>query len=541
MVENTARRCWQKRHGRNQEKCPQAKIPTEKDLAEWLPRCPDDAIREAQRRLRIALNHPEALDEGRWTFVAARVGYQVSGVTTLLNDAEGNVLKGLVLAVAHIYTSSGQHARLSGLPSFHTLKPGEQPPPDAKTIPVIDRREDSTLQPESGKPTLIIEPDGSKVIEWNNVGHWDRLPPKPPREVVAPTMAVDELYEWVLRRRELFRELRQSAPEGARQRFPEVLNPLMPLMEAWQATQVDKLNTRSDPIVPTLLLPETIDTAPVPRSASRMPLRQGHFPGFGFEDKAEELPASLLRVFDLGGGRATTKGHGAPIALRTFFFAIMATPSDFRSGLVDLPAIPFSTYLTWLYPDGMKHYRPARHWRLFEEAFEELDRTRIIWEDTKTGRGGATRIVWARTIPRNGRRDDWIRFGLDFPPGSDRGAIMDREALRRAGARSTPAFRLAVSLSFAWNRPGVLRRPVGRNRQWVQTTNPDHYPELTGSNLVAWTFPVGYSGRRGERLGSARKALAYLESIGFAKTVTLPGLGKRIIPGNEWVGWSGQR
>ncbi len=546
VIERTARRCWEKRH--RADECPPAKIPVEKDLAEWLPSCPDDALREAERRLRIVLNHPNQLDDGRWTFVAARVGEPVSGITTLLCDGGGNALRGLVLAVAHVYTSTRRRAKLTGLPTIHWLEPGEKPPAHAKPLPVIDRRENNpTLQPESGKPTVIIEPDGSRVIEMIDVGSWKLLAPKPPREVTAPTMTVDELYAWVLRRRELFRELpseRESAREEllnsdkkVRASFPEVLNPLMPLMEAWQATKVESLNTRSDPLVPGLVVTRKTGTAITQRTALRMVSPQGHFPGFGFDDQSKEMPPGLLRVFDLGGGQATTKGHGAPIALRTFFFVIMATPSDYRSGLVDLPPIPFSTYLTWLYPDGMKYYRPARHWRLFEAAFEELDRTRIVWEDRKTRRGGATRIVWARTIPRQGRRQDWIRFGLDFPPGSESGPIMDREALRRAGVRSAPAFRLAVSLSFAWHRPGVLRRPVGRQGHWVQATKPHDYPEASAENLLAWTFPVGYSGRRGERLESARKALAHLESNGFARVVVLPGLGKRIMPGEKWAGW----
>ena len=68
---------------------------------------------------------------------------------------------------------------------------------------------------------------------------------------------------------------------------------------------------------------------------------------------------------------------------------------------------------------------------------------RISWEDPETGRGAARLIVVPVDIPRSGRRDDWIRFEVHLPPGSERGALVDRLALRQAGTASAAAYRLA--------------------------------------------------------------------------------------------------
>ena len=255
------------------------------------------------------------------------------------------------------------------------------------------------------------------------------------------------------------------------------------------------------------------------------------FPGFGEE---AVTPSALLRLFDLGGGSFATKGRGAPVTLRTFFAVCMATPNHQRHGFVQLPAMRFGSFLEWLYPGGMPHYRPARHWPMFRAAFDELESVRVAWE-AKDGTGGATRVVSVPTIPRAGRRSDWLRFGLEFPPGSTAGVIMDAGVLRRAGVTSAPAFRLAASLGFAWGKPGTLRTPHGRGGAWLQVRKPDAYPHATTENCVLWTYPSGSTPPNAGR--DARRALAFLMKIGYAVTLD-PGDGQlRVMPGPKWAGW----
>ena len=365
---------------------------------------------------------------------------------------------------------------------------------------------------------------------------WERLPP---RVTVVPFMTIDELFDKVVeQRKSVPAEIRRGRKLGLRLPDPgEISNPIKPHVEAWQTKELRRTSRRPDPLFPEIVIAKhgRVSFSHTFRSLLQSP-GQGSFPGFGLDDdKALEECPSLFTIFDLGGGPLNSRGRGAPISQRTFFSVVMAVPKEERAGLVSLPPMRFGEYLALLYPDGMRHYRARRHWGQFREAFEELDRVRIVWEDPTTGVGGATRIVWARTLPRDGRRNDWIVFGADFPPGAqDGGAIMDRAAMMLAGVTSGPAFRLAASLSFVWFRPGTLRAPIGRDGQWLQVRKPDRYPEASVKNLVRWTYPTGRRPQKAIR--DARRALAFLVSIEFVAVADVAGV-KRVLPGGRWAGW----
>ena len=124
-------------------------------------------------------------------------------------------------------------------------------------------------------------------------------------------------------------------------------------------------------------------------------------------------------------------------------------------------------------------------------------------------------------MPRSGRANDWIRFGVHLPPGSERGALVDRPALRLAGVRSGPAYRLALSLSFEWHRPGWRRQPLkraGKTTSWRQVREPGRYPVLTDDRLLAGAYPTGMPVRR-NAVQRARIALQYLVRIGLVERV----------------------
>ena len=145
---------------------------------------------------------------------------------------------------------------------------------------------------------------------------------------------------------------------------------------------------------------------------------------------------------------------------------------------------------------------------------------RVPWRHPLGGES-TRKVVIPLDVPRVGRADDWIRFGVHLPPGSERGALVDRRALRIAGANSAPAYRLALSLSFEWHRPGTTRQPVRRSRSivhWRQVRTASRYPVLSHDAPLAWTYPAGHGVAR-NAMKRARAALDYLARIGFAETV----------------------
>ena len=126
-------------------------------------------------------------------------------------------------------------------------------------------------------------------------------------------------------------------------------------------------------------------------------------------------------------------------------------------------------------------------------AFEALEspQARIPWEGPD-GSGGARRVVVPVDIPKAGRLDDWVRFSVNLPPGSERGPLVDRPALIKAGAQSATRYRLALSLSFWWHDLGRLQFPIGgKDGPWRLPRDGRQYPEVSNAERVAMAFPAG--------------------------------------------------
>ncbi len=325
-------------------------------------------------------------------------------------------------------------------------------------------------------------------------------------------------------------------------------HPLVPVVAAWQNRPREiEANDRTDPIFPgPMVIVKSSDSragrffSPAPTGPTANKGGARYFPGFasGEESSGPTTPALPVRLYDLGAGTKNKPERAANLALRVFVEACLSVPQGERkiAGAVLLPPERFGDYLLRLYPNGAKHWRRKRDLGALLEAFEVLEspEARIHWEGLD-GTGGARRVVIPRDIPRNGKMDDWVQFVVDLPPSSDRGPLIDRPALIRAGGASAARYRLILGLSFWWYDPGRLQRPVANGGPWVLPRDGQRYPEVSDELLVAMTFPTGDAtgATYRQRLHRAKESLDRLVAEGFAAIASK----RRIYPGPKWAGW----
>ena len=254
----------------------------------------------------------------------------------------------------------------------------------------------------------------------------------------------------------------------------------------------------------------------------------------GFKDSSTIGPCLPLALYDLGDAPSTSRGPSAPIPLRIFVEAVLAVPMDSRAN--DSPVamrVTLRDLLSWLYPNPRKP-RPNEYWPRLMAAFEALEspEARIPWYDTETGHGGLRRIVNISDIPRGpGKLDDLISIVVDLPPGSGNGPQVS-DNLRYWGVKSAAGYRALLNLAYRWFEPGRTHFPVGRgrNRHWVQASDPDRYPALTDDELIALCFPTSARTARRNVVGDARRVVRQLEQAGELRIVEGPSNSIRVLP-----------
>ena len=446
-------------------------IPTERDLARWMPNCPPDTIRTANQQLAALVGNSHA----QW----------------------GQCEAGMVLPMCG---------------------PSGDPPQDMALVVLIPAT--ATVD------TVPFAFHAPEVIETEVRFEEDRQPPIDRTATVILGHAVEAVHcMW------------KAGP-----------HPLAPLVAAWQIRSREvESNGRPDPIFPAPMIMVRRDDARAggifARAARVAQLgdETQYLPGFQPAPGEGPLgPALPLAIYDLGGKPEVAK-RGAPLPLRIFVEVVISVPQHERdpNRVVLLPPERVRDWLLRLYPRGPKHYRPSRDWPRIKDAVDALNSwdARIPWEKGD-GSGALRQVVIPADVPRSGRANDWIRFGVHLPPGSERGALVDRPALRLAGVRSGPAYRLALSLSFEWHRPGWRRQPLkraGKTTSWRQVREPGRYPVLTDDRLLAGAYPTGMPVRR-NAVQRARIALQYLVRIGLVELFQDAGL-IRALPGPQWAGW----
>ena len=334
--------------------------------------------------------------------------------------------------------------------------------------------------------SLLAAPDPGPLAAWPPPGDWppslvDTLDPaRGARAVFA--LAVSWLHgsaapspdgvSWLVVRVHVAWCAAPSAPR----------HPLAPLVDAWQRRPV----VVDADLRPRAILPEPLRAARR-EHGDQLPLgldlagplgslRRAEQTILPFEELAPApsavVPVLPLALYDLAGGAMQTRGRGAPVAQRLFFEVLMSVGrTDRLPGQTARVEVTYRDLVTWLWPNlHGRAWDRRRHLPALYRALLELDGMRIevdrqLW-----------RMVGVLGLPTGATRpDDPVAFRVEHLPGSGHGPMIDRDALRRWGLASAPAWRAFLRLAYVWDasklrnhgariystRPIVARGPGG--------------------------------------------------------------------------------
>ncbi len=331
---------------------------------------------------------------------------------------------------------------------------------------------------------------------------------------------------------DLWESYRQAVDAGEDLRWP-----LAPIVRAWQQRPrpVKPSRRTTERVIPARL---AMASTPSQRNARLLFSPAAHasygpdgkqmvMPGFAKPDTPS--PALPLALYDLGAGPAISPGKGAPLALRMFVEAVLSVPMDERErGQPVAMSVSLREFLAWLYPTRTPS--PAEYGPRLMAAIEALDSwdARIPLYDPQTQRSELRRVVSVGGIPRGpGALDESVRIIVDLPPGSGHGPQVS-DNIRSWGVKSAPAYRLLINLAYQWHNPGVTKIPVGKGkgRHWIQVDDPDRYPVINDTELVALTFPTTnrHRGRRSSEALALAKQLEKAGELRFVEGKILPPL-----------------
>lgn len=390
-------------------------------------------------------------------------------------------------------------------------------------------------------------PSQRELAAWLSAG---RCPPEALRaveECLAPILNLDvddvrltgwaygSMVLWVKGRATHIaaHAVREALREAAKTR--KLRNPLARLLKAYDDTRPVQATAnlgREYRILPTNIAQLDVETHPRGRQLAKFYAPAMHrpagahgrgqlwLPGFGIEGVTG--PALPLVLYGLGEDNPQRGGgRGAPLALRLFVEAILATPLVARhDGRPVMVQITLRELLGRLYPG--RRPKPHEYWPRLMASGEALDKmdARIPWEDPETGRGGDRRVVAMGDIPRGpSALDDFVTVVVYLPPGAGVGPTVSPN-LHIWGVRSGPAYNALLNLAYRWFEPGLTRRPVHGGKHWVPSTNAEDYPELTDVVVVSITRPLS---ARSQRRNAVADSWATLHELADAGEFRLEG------------------
>ena len=318
--------------------------------------------------------------------------------------------------------------------------------------------------------------------------------------------------------------------------------PLTPLVHAWRNRPVDvDPECRQRAIIPSRLAHAT---PAANRKATATPVGDGllftpaHYAksrtsetgqlplpleGFGVDrpPPSPALPLSLYALGKVGDGH----GHGAPMALRLFVESILTAPLGHRErGQPVAMTLTLNDLIDWLYPG--KKPSPREYWRRLIDARRALnsDDALVPLINPATGIAQLRQVVTVTEFPADPDPAGDVRILVDLPKGHGNGPQIDRQALRRYGLVSAPAYRMMLGLAYQWHNPGVTVHPGREGLPWLQSDDPAAYPDMPPELLVRLAYPDIETPKR-YHLQRARKALAALIEGGTAQEI-----GGKILP-----------
>ena len=243
------------------------------------------------------------------------------------------------------------------------------------------------------------------------------------------------------------------------------------------------------------------------RGNGQLPLFETDFHG------GEYITPSLpLALYDLGVSHQSP-GPGAPLALRLFVEAILASPMDGRQlgRPIALDEISVRFMLSRLYPNRTP--RP-NEWRPLVEdarvALASMDAA-ISWDD-----GVRRSAVLITSFPEH--LDDPVRIIVDLPPGAGHGPQVSNR-LHHYGPCKGRHYRALLNLAYWWHEPGRTLIPSGRGSHWLRVRTSSRYRKLTDAELVNLVFPTSTRGEVRKLVHEAAKVLDQLREDGELRIV----------------------
>ena len=266
--------------------------------------------------------------------------------------------------------------------------------------------------------------------------------------------------------------------EAKSKRDPEVKHPLASLIEAWF-----KLPRRVEPVrKPTGIAPRFAsirDRRHKPillEQLPDLPGPQGNLTAYlpGLEPRPQRMIAAPeLHLFDFAGGTSMKKGRAAPISLRLFFELLMSVPLEARDFDCRLE-VSLRDLRDWFYPpveradgESRSSYKPSKHLPLIHRGIHEVHNLYV----EATPKGAKAPEAWHPIVARSRPLRDLnsqARFLIDLPPGSTRGALIDRRVARVLGLKSALHYRAYISLCYFWDYYGHTEN----GKRSIQSTRP---------------------------------------------------------------------